>query len=863
MLVSQSLPAVVTAEGNQAYCPLTQQNIVTAFDITDPDSNSTEGFFIQVSTGFVLGEDQLILTGNHPNIIWSWNPIQAKLSLTPASGTTLDYVDIIAAVLDVVFYSSNINVGPKTFSLTLGEANFLNDHYYEFVPSQAITWTAAKIVAESMEYYGLQGYLATITDADEAQICGELSSGTGWIGGSDQDAEGVWKWMTGPESGTVFWNGGPTGSAPAGMYSNWNPGEPNNSGNNEDYAHITDPSVGPPGSWNDLPNATNSQPPEYTATGFLVEYGGMPGDPDLSISATTNFFSTEILSTTPSTSCENEIANLQATANAATILWYENQFGGPVLASGNVFNPVLTTDTTFWVLASSNGCEAGPRVPVNATVIPNETPVFEPIEPQCYGAFSPLPTTDINGISGSWNPAFDPSTTTTYNFIPDADQCAVNVEITVEIIQPIVPDFTQIDDVCEGTNLTLPTISNDNISGSWLPAFDPTTSTTYSFTPDAGQCANTTSMTIAITPLITPTFSAIPPLCEGTSISLPTTSIENITGTWSPNFDPTATTTYSFSPNSGQCADTTTQITVLIVPSVTPVFNPISPICVGDIAPPLPNISNNGIEGTWLPALIDNTTTANYVFTPNDTSNCEIQLTMTVTILGQTTPTFQIEDICIGEAIGALPTVSIEGITGSWFPAPNSATTTTYTFTPNPNQCANTATKTVAVNPINSLSIEVNNSSEPFAPNQIIEVSVTGGSGNYEYQLDNGNWQNNPIFQNVVGCDEHFVKVRDAEGCSNEPEKTITILDYPKFFTPNGDGYNDFWNILCLEDQTAMVSIFDRQGKLLRTFKTTNLGWNGTYNGQMMPANDYWFLVTYFDSNGIENQFSSHFSLRR
>jgi gliding motility-associated-like protein len=140
---------------------------------------------------------------------------------------------------------------------------------------------------------------------------------------------------------------------------------------------------------------------------------------------------------------------------------------------------------------------------------------------------------------------------------------------------------------------------------------------------------------------------------------------------------------------------------------------------------------------------------------------------------------------------------------------------------------------------------------------------VTGGSGNYEYQLDNGNWQNNPIFQNVVGCDEHFVKVRDVEGCSNEPEKTITILDYPKFFTPNGDGYNDFWNILCLEDQTAMVSIFDRQGKLLRTFKTTNLGWNGTYNGQMMPANDYWFLVTYFDSNGIENQFSSHFSLRR
>ena len=145
----------------------------------------------------------------------------------------------------------------------------------------------------------MQGYLATITDADEAQICGELSPGTGWIGGSAQDTEGIWKWMTGPVNGTVFWSGGPNGSAPAGIYSNWNPGEPNNSGNNEDYAHITDPSVGPAGSWNDLPNATNPQSPQYYATGFLVEYGGMSEDPDLSISATTNFFKAEILSTTP------------------------------------------------------------------------------------------------------------------------------------------------------------------------------------------------------------------------------------------------------------------------------------------------------------------------------------------------------------------------------------------------------------------------------------------------------------------------------------------------------------------------------------------------------------------------------------
>ena len=796
LLVSQSLPAVVTAEGNQAYCPLTQQNIVTAFDITDPDSNSTEGFFVQVSTGFVLGEDQLILTGNHPNITWSWNPMQAKLSLTPASGTTLYYVDIIDAVLDVMFYSSNINVGPKTFSLTIGEANFLNDHYYEFVPSQGITWTAAKIVAESMEYYGMQGYLATITDADEAQICGELSPGTGWIGGSDQDTEGIWKWMTGPESGTVFWSGGPNGSAPAGIYSNWNPGEPNNSGNNEDYAHITDPSVGPAGSWNDLPNATNPQSPQYYATGFLVEYGGMSEDPDLSISATTNFFKAEILSTTPSTSCEDEIANLQATANTTNILWFENQFGGAVLASGNVFNPVLTADTTFWVLASSNGCEAGLRVPVNATVIANETPVFEPIEPQCYGASILLPTTDVNGIIGSWTPAFDPTTTATYNFTPDADQCAINVEMTVEVIQTLDPQFTQIENQCAGTEVTLPTTSIGGINGSWSPAFDSNTSTTYTFTPDDGQCANITQMSIGI------------------------------------------------------------------VSSIIPVFDPIAAICAGESLSPLPNTSINGIEGSWNPPNIDNTQTRTYTFLPN-IGECIQTETLTITVLQETIPSFEISDICIGENIGPLPTVSNEGISGSWSPVPNNLITTTYTFTPDDGQCAALTTTTVEVNPINFLEIAVENISQPFDSNQIIAVNVNGGSGNYEYQLDEGNWQSNSIFQNIVGCEQHNVKVRDFEGCSNIAEASINILDYPKFFTPNGDGYNDFWNILCLENQTAIVSIFNRHGKLLRTIKTTNPGWNGTYKGSVMPANDYWFLVTYFDENGIEKQFRSHFSLRR
>ena len=730
----QSNPPVVTATGNQIYCPQTQQNIVTSINIVDTNSNSTEAFYIQVSSGYVLGEDQLILTGSHPNVTSNWNAAQAKLTLSPASGSTIQYTDVISAVYDVVFISNNLNVGTKTFSLTIGEANFLDGHYYDFVPSYAIPWTTAKANAEAMSYYGLQGYLATITNADEAQICGELSPGTGWIGASDVETEGVWKWVTGPEEGTIFWNGNQNGSAPAGMYSNWNAAEPNNSGNNEDYAHITDVSVTTnPGSWNDLPDSTAGQPPQYTATGFVVEYGGMPGDPELSISASTSFSPPEILSTTPSTSCENEAANLEATSNTTDILWFDDEFGGNLLHSGNTYSPILSSNETFWVLASENGCQTGIRVAINATVTPSESTTFDPIDPICEGDSNPLPTTDINGVTGSWSPAFDATTTTD-----------------------------------------------------------------YSFTPDPGQCATTPA-----------------------------------------------------------------PVQVVVNPIVTPAFDSIDPICAGDSIAPLPITSNNGITGTWNPATIDNTTTDVYTFTP-DAGVCVIPTTIEITVLQQITPTFLIDDICIGESTAQLPVVSEENISGSWSPATvNNLVTTTYTFTPDPGQCANTTTETINVNPINTLSIATENTSAPFDSNQIIEVTVTGGSGNYEYQLDGGIWQNSPVFQNVIGCQEHIVKVRDEEGCSNEPESVVTILSYPKFFTPNGDGYNDFWNIECLKNRTGLISIFDRFGKLLKQFKTTSSGWNGSYNDALMPTSDYWFMVRYFDENGLEKEFRSHFTLRR
>ena len=365
-----NVPPNLTATGDQVYCPLSLINIVSNFDIIDPDDIEIEALYIQISTGYVNGQDQLILTGSHPNVVDSWNTTEGKLSLKGIGGINVSYTDLIAAVNDVVFQSSSPNVsGDKFFSFTIGDANYLpsTDHYYEYVPNIGITWTAAKAAAEARTYFGLQGYLATITSAEEAQLSGEQASGAGWIGGSDANTEGVWQWMTGPEAGTTFWNGGNNGSTP--NYANWNFGEPNNVGN-EDYAHVTAPNIGTPGSWNDLPNAGDTNPLSvYHPQGYIIEYGGLSGDPVVNISASTKISIPSIDSITEAEVCNQGSLSLEATASTGIVIWFDALSGGNQVHTGSSFTtPIINSTTNYYVLASVNGCLDGARTQVTATV---------------------------------------------------------------------------------------------------------------------------------------------------------------------------------------------------------------------------------------------------------------------------------------------------------------------------------------------------------------------------------------------------------------------------------------------------------------------------------------------------------------
>ncbi|MCB0380187.1 MAG: gliding motility-associated C-terminal domain-containing protein [Flavobacteriales bacterium] len=512
---------------------------------------------------------------------------------------------------------------------------------------------------------------------------------------------------------------------------------------------------------------------------------------------------------TPSTICAGQSSSITASGPSSGVsyqVWTAATGGTNLGTTPLSVSPATTTTYYIQTVSNSDGsCVSATRVSVTVTVTPSTTPTFTAVSPICSGgSLSALPTTSNNGITGTWSPALDNTTTTTYTFTPTAGQCATTTTLTITVNPNVTPTFTSVSPICSGDALSpLPTTSTNGITGTWSPALDNTTTTTYTFTPTTGVCATTTTLTITVTTPTTPTFTAVSPICSGDALSpLPTTSINGVSGTWSPALDNTTTTTYTFTPTAGQCATTTTMTITVSAPPVA-VITGTSSICFGQTAS---LTASGGSSYTWSTGA--NTTSISS--TPSDTitywviastGSCSDSTSYTVNVI-------QNPNVVV------TPAISTTIIQGNSIELTASGASS-YTWTPSEGLSCTACPVTIA-------SPEVTT---------VYCASTTV----------NGCVDTTCVIVNVdIICGELFV---------------------PSAFSPNSDGVNDCLSVYnnCIESMDFKV--FSRWGEVVYQSIDVNDCWDGTFKGTALNTAVFVYKLDAVLLNGEEVKLKGNVSL--
>lgn len=515
---------------------------------------------------------------------------------------------------------------------------------------------------------------------------------------------------------------------------------------------------------------------------------------------------------------------------------------------------------TFTPDAGQCATTATTTITVNAQTVPTFNGL--PNNSFCQGDVAPvLPVTSIEGITGTWD-VIDMNVLggTAYTFTPDAGQCATTAQTTITVTAPVTPTFNglPVAALCETVPApVLPTTSIEGITGVW-DAIDMTAigTNTYTFTPDAGQCAAVATTTITVNAQIVPTFAGLPnaAFCQGdVAPVLPTTSVEGVTGSWGAiDMNLVGGTAYTFTPDAGQCA-TTAQTTITINAPITPTFNglPQAAFCQNTTAPVLPATSIEGITGAWQVIDMNAVGASVYTFTP-DPGQCSLIATATITINPTVLPDFTgaVTTICQDDTSYSLPTPT-NGITGTWSPSFDSslAGAATYTFTPNDaTQCSVTTQFTVTVNPRPG---QISLTGMCNGTNYVLSAAPVNGSYDpatvsYVWTDSNGATvgSNQASFIAPV-ADTYTVQVTNALGCVNSQSLVVTSVfcNIPKGISPDTTpGENDTFNLTALAPKH--VQIFNRYG--YQVFERSNYTneWNGKTNtGKDLPSGTYYYVV--------------------
>ncbi|MBA6154757.1 T9SS type B sorting domain-containing protein [Gelidibacter maritimus] len=509
----------------------------------------------------------------------------------------------------------------------------------------------------------------------------------------------------------------------------------------------------------------------------------------------------------------------------------------PVLLSGNgLFNPLVDHAGVYtYTITTGVGTSESSEVTVtidnvpnaggdeNLTVCSNITSVdlFESLlgTPDKGGVWKPN-LTDGNGL---FNPAFDAAGIYTYTVTNSCGTATSKITVAVDVF----PDAGENGslDICIADNsvdLFNRLMGTPDIGGIWTPqlasgtgVFDPSKDRAgiYTYTLSGGVCGSVTSeVSVAVNTLPNAGQNGTLDLCMNSSSVNLFDSLggsPDMGGVWSPTlssgtgvFNPSvdASGVYFYTVTNGVCGTSAAKVNVLV-----------------------DALSNAGEDGRLEICRNGNS----------------VDL---FAILSGTPDT------------GGVWSPSLSSGTGVFDPKIDTGGAYTYAVA---NGCGVVISKVMVdvinFTPISDYDIKI----KEFSGNNSLEI-IVNSNADYQYSLDGLQYQNSPIFDHLSGGD-YTIYVREINGCGILQE-AVTILDFPKFFTPNNDGFHDVWTLKGSTTRVYDLYIHDRYGKLLKQIRTSGKAdWDGTYRGENLPSDDYWFKVVFED--GVVK--SGHFSLKR